>query len=99
MPVNSRTIQAEEAAKEDGERKLTVLEKAVFLEADALQYEMGSIVSKVGASGNVLFDTTSNSYHKDRVSSMAMGLDYICEIEKENMERFKRGTPCVGVAS
>ena len=74
-------------------------EKAVFLEADALQFEMGNIVSKVSSSGNVLYDTPRHSLHKDRYSSLAMANDYISELEKENMKRFKRGNVVVGLAT
>jgi hypothetical protein len=60
---------------------------------------MGNIVSKVGTSGNVLYDTPRNSMHKDRYSSLAMGNDYISELEKDSVKRHKRGKPCVGLVS
>lgn len=92
-------MQAKQSESEDGAKKLTTQELAVFLETDALQFEMGNIVSKVGASGNVLYDVPKNSMHKDRYSSLAMGNDYICELEKDSVKKYKRGPVCVGIAS
>ena len=99
IPVDSRIIKASEAELEDPSKQMKMEERAVFYEADALQFEMGNIVSKVGASGNVLYDTPRNSMHKDRYSSLAMGNDYISELEKENLKKYKRGKPCVGIAT
>lgn len=99
LPVNSRTIQAKQSEIEDVTKRMPMQEMAVFIEADALQFEMGNIVSKVGASGNVLYDVPKNSMHKDRYSSLAMGNDFICELEKENVKKYKRGPVCIGVAS
>ena len=72
-------------------------EFANFIEADALQIEMGNIVAKTGASGNVLYDVPKSSMHKDRYSSLAMGNDYISELEKENVKLHQRGSVCVGI--
>ena len=78
---------------------MSSFELAVFLETDALQFEMGNIVSKVGASGNVLYDTARVNQHKDRYSSLAMGNDYVCELEKDNVKKYKRGPVFIGLAS
>ena len=78
---------------------MSSFELAVFLEADALQFEMGNIVSNVGASGNVLYDTVRVNQHKARYSSLAMGNDYVCELEKDNVKKYKRGPVCIGLAS
>ena len=59
---------------------------------------MGNIVEKKSSSGNYLYDTPRAGLHKDRYSSLAMGLDYICELEKENMKKKKHGTPFIGAA-
>lgn len=99
LPVDSRIIKASEAELEDPSQQMRMEEKAIFHEADALQFEMGNIVSKVGASGNVLYDTPRNSMHKDRYSSLAMGNDYISELEKDNIKKYQRGKPCVGIAT
>ena len=72
-------------------------ELAVFLEADALQFEMGNIVEKTSASGNKTYDVPRTSQHKDRYSALAMANDYISELEKENVRLHKRGPVCVGI--
>lgn len=95
LPIPSRNIQAIEISKDN--RELTMQERAVFAEADALQFEMCNIVAKIGASGNVLYDTPSAREHKDRYSSFAMALDYVTLLEEDNVKRFKQGTPCVGI--
>lgn len=97
LPINYRTIQQKQSEIDDASRRMTMEEIANFIEADALQFEMGNIVAKPGANGNVLYDTPRANMHKDRYSSLAMGNDYICELEKENIKRFKRGPVCVGV--
>ena len=110
LPVNSRIIHAAEHEKEDKDNKdsdpdkalpitYTMQQKAIFAEADALQLEMSNIVAKVGASGNVLYDTPRNSLHKDRYSSLAMGNDYISELEKGSLKKHTRGKACVGIAT
>ena len=99
IPVNQRIIRADQEAIDDPSKRMRAEEQAIFYEADALQFEMGNIVSKVGASGNVLYDTPRNSMHKDRYSSLAMGNDYISELEKESVKRHKRGKPCIGLVS
>lgn len=101
LPINSRTMQAKQtqAEVEGTGQKLSMQEMAVFLEADALQFEMGNVVAKVGASGNVLYDVPRAGLHKDRYSSLAMGNDYICELEKENVKKYRRGPSCVGIVS
>ena len=99
LPINSRTMQAKQAEIEEAAKRMSMQEMAVFLEADALQFEMGNIVSKVGASGNVLYDTAKVGQHKDRYSSLAMGVDYVCELEKENVKKYKQGPACIGLVS
>lgn len=99
FPINSSIMKANEMEIEDPSKQMTMEQKAVFYEADALQFEMGNIVSKIGASGNVLYDTPRNSMHKDRYSSLAMGNDYISELEKDNVKKYKRGAVVVGLAT
>ena len=74
-------------------------ELANFLETDALQIEMNNVVAKVGSSGNVLYDVPRSGMHKDRYSALAMGNDYISELEKINIKQHRHGTPCIGVVS
>lgn len=97
LPISSRTMQIVESEKGDGAKKLSMEEKAVFIETDALQYEMSNIKGKISASGNVIYDCGPR-FHKDRYSALAYGLDYICELEKENLKKNQRPTDvCVGV--
>lgn len=99
LPLNHRTILAKQAEIEDASKRMTMHELAIFSEADALQFEMGNIVAIKSASGNVLYDVPKKNQHKDRYSSLAMGNDYICELEKENVKKYQRGPVCIGVAS
>lgn len=88
IPVNSRAIVGGKIVIGDTddngegvqkERKLTAQEKAIYLEADALQIEMGNIVMKVSVAGNYLYDTAKTNQRKDRYSSLAMAVRYIAE--------------------
>ena len=74
-------------------------EKAIFIEADALQIEMGNIVGRVGTSGAVLYDVAKANQHKDRYSALAMGVWYISTLEDERRKKINgyRGNTCVGV--
>lgn len=106
LPINSRyIIDGKIAAREDdddGEHKrLTKQELAIFLEADALQIEMGNIVGKQGANGNVLYQSDKSTQHKDRVSSLMMGIHYIAGLEEVRKRSLIRGSMpiCMGVVS
>lgn len=99
LPAPSRIIRDKQSQIEDKSKRIPDKEMAVFMEVDALQIEMGNIIAKTGASGNVLYDTARVNQHKDRYSSVAMGNDYICELEKANIKKFRRGPVCIGVAS
>lgn len=91
MPVNSR--YAEIASEEDSEeetsktKKLTLQEKAIFLESDALQIEMGNIVMKTGTGGTILYDVARSNQHKDRYSALSMAVRFIAELEDERRRR------------
>ena len=52
--------ESDEAPKK---RKLTMQEKAIYLESDALQIEMGNIVSKTGTGGTIIYDTARTNQH------------------------------------
>lgn len=93
LPVNSRIII------DEADGTTSMQERAIFVEADALQYEMGNIVGKIGASGNILYDVPKQGMHKDRYSSLAMGNDYISEIEKGSIRQNRRGEVFVGMVS
>lgn len=96
LPSSARVIKAK---LNELDKSMPKEEFANFIEADALQIEMGNIVGKTGASGNVLYDVPKASMHKDRYSSLAMGNDYISELEKISIKAHQHGAPCVGVTS
>lgn len=96
FPISSRYIVNNKIAERDGEsdgagKKLTVAERAIFIEADALQIEMGNIVGRQGANGNVIYDSVKSTGHKDRYSSLAMGVHYISSLEEERKRKLLRG--------
>ena len=96
LPINSRYIINNKIADSDDDaeesrKKLTMQEKAIFVEADALQIEMGNIIGKQGANGNVIFDSARAGQHKDRVSSLMMGIHYISGLEEERKRKLMRG--------
>lgn len=99
LPIQERTMRARQQEIEDEKARLTKEEMAIFLEADALQFEMGNIVEKTSASGNKTYDVPHAGQHKDRYSSLAMANDYISELEKENVKRFRQGEPIIGITS
>jgi len=95
LPCSSRIIKDNQNKVSD-DKKMSKEEFANFLESDALQVEMGNIVAKPGANGNVLYDVPKSTMHKDRYSALAMGNDYICELEKEYKKNHNRGSVYVG---
>lgn len=97
LPASERLIRSQQLEIEDESKRMSPQEMAVFLEADALQFEMGNIVEKTSASGNKTYDVPRANQHKDRYSALAMANDYISEIEKENVRMHKRGPVCVGI--
>lgn len=108
LPINSRMIldnrlmkREDDDEQEDTSRKLTMEEKAIFVEVDALQVEMGNIVSKETSSGAVIYDVAKSTQHKDRYSSIAMGLRYIAELEEKRKRKISYGAsaPCIGVVT
>ena len=99
LPIQERVIRARQQEIEDETKRLSMEEMDVYLQTDALQLEMGNIVEKTSSSGNKTYDVAHTNQHKDRYSSLAMANDYISELEKENIKRFRRGTECIGVTS
>lgn len=97
LPMGERIMRAKQQEIEDETKRLSPEEMAIFLEADALQFEMGNIVEKTSASGNKTYDVPRANQHKDRYSSLAMANDYISELEKESMRLNKRGPVCIGI--
>lgn len=98
LPINSRYIinnkiaglDDDEESENEG-KKLTPAEKAIFIEADALQIEMGNIIGKQGANGNVIYQSEKASQHKDRCSSLMMGIHYIAELEEARKRKLMFG--------
>ena len=106
FPINSRYIVNNKIAERDGDsegagKKLTTAERAIFVEADALQIEMGNIIGRQGANGNVIFEAAKSSQHKDRVSSLMMGIHYISGLEEERKKKLMhgKGPVVVGIVS
>ena len=96
LPISSRYIINNKIADRDGEadgtgKKLTKEERAIFLEADSLQIEMGNIVGKQGANGNIIYQSDRATQHKDRVSSLMMGIHYITGLEEVRKKKLMRG--------
>jgi len=98
FPIQERTIKAKQQEIEDESKRMSPEEMAIYLETDALQFEMGNIVEKTGSSGNKTYDVPRSNQHKDRYSSLAMANDYISELEKINVKVRRHGVPCIGVA-
>jgi hypothetical protein len=96
MPINSRYIINNKIAERDDDsdgagKKLTTAERAVYVEADALQIEMGNIIGRQSAHGNVIFEAARSTQHKDRVSSLMMGIHYISGLEEVRRRKLMRG--------
>ena len=98
LPNSYRLVKDKQYELPEGKR-MSKEELANFLETDALQIEMNNVVAKVGSSGNVLYDVPRSGMHKDRYSALAMGNDYISELEKNNIKLHRHGVPCIGVVS
>lgn len=106
LPVSSRQILNNTFAKSDDEdddstRKLTMQEKAIFIEADALQIEMGNIISKETSSHAVSYDVAKSTQHKDRYSALGMAMFYISGLEEERKRKLaqKSYSDCIGVVT
>ena len=105
LPIASRFVIGNTVSRkdEDGEdvvkRKYTPQEKAIFVEADALQVEMGNIVPRPTANGTVCYDVAKATQHKDRYSSLGMAVRYINELEDLRRRRISEnyGSACIGI--
>lgn len=96
LPINSRFIINNKIADRDGEadgtgKKLTKEEIAIFMEADALQIEMGNIIGRQGANGSVIYQSEKSTQHKDRCSSLMMAIHFIAGMEEERKRKMMRG--------
>ena len=63
-------------------------EKAIFVETDALQVEMGNIVGRETASHSIIYDVAKSTQHKDRYSALGMALHYVSEVEEVRKRKF-----------
>ena len=52
---------------------------------------MGNIIGRQGANGNVIYDSAKSTSHKDRYSSLAMGIHYISGLEEERKRKLRHG--------
>jgi hypothetical protein len=107
FPISSRLLRdaAFMAETDDDDETLDVMnisheEKAIFIEADALQVEMGQVVQQVTRAGTYVYDTVKKNQHKDRYSALAMAIDYIAELEQANIfsSRMKSTNMAIGIA-
>ena len=106
LPVSSRNAEAVPDDTEDSndeapkKHKLTLEEKAIFLEGDALQIEMGNIVMRTTSSNVVVYDVARSNQHKDRYSALSMAVRYIAELEDTRKRRLMQPKDaCIGVVS
>ena len=98
-----------EASPDDGDdsgedaprkQKLTMEEKAIFLESDALQIEMGNIVMRTTSGNTIIYDVARASQHKDRYSALSMAVRYIAELEEIRKRKLLQPSDaCIGVVS
>jgi hypothetical protein len=107
LPVSSASMRREVELNDDKKEKDTVKAKrnmlmeeiAVYIETDALQYEMGNIIPKVTVSGNILYDVPSQTLHKDRYTALAMANEWVFTLEEVNKDAKRTETEfCIGTA-
>ena len=101
LPIASRFIVGNVLRRDEEEssQKLSTYEKAIFVETDALQIEMGNVVSKATPSGSVVYDVAKSTQHKDRYSSLGMAVRYISELEDCRKKKInqRRDNACIGI--
>ena len=111
LPVQSASMSREQEENvefdDDDEKKtsnaarsLLIEEVSVYVETDGLQNELSTIVPKISASGNTIYDSALTTQHKDRYSSLSMNMEYISQLEDENREKYNNNTEntCMGIA-
>lgn len=106
FPINSRraldgTMGSGEDSGEDDKAPMGIEEQAIYIEADALQVEMGNIVASITSTGKYSYGTARASQKKDRYSSVSMGNSYVTELETRSVRRKyeKSRDVVVGIAS
>lgn len=100
LPIEAHAAGAT-GDEDSGGRALSMEEKAIYIEADALQVEMGNIVLKTSGAGNYTYDTAKPNQHKDRYSSLAMGVWYIAQMEDTRKRKIhkRKNDMCIGIVS
>lgn len=98
FPIESARVRSSSGGDDSGadgdsvaegvDRKLTMQEEAIYIETDALQIEMGNIISRETEFGNTVFTTSERREHKDRYSALALANTYVTEIEDEAKRRY-----------
>ena len=97
LPISSRRIVEDRLIEEDDaghtikSKTISTEEMGIYIEADALQVELGQIVAKETSAGNVVYDTAKYNQHKDRYSALSMGLRFIQELETKRINRIRNG--------
>lgn len=106
LPVNSRLAGLVQEDPDDPEsivRKQMDMEvQAIYIEADALQIEMGNIIMRLSSAGNANYDVAKKgSQHKDRFSSLAMGVWYVAKREEVLKKRYmnRQNNTVIGVVT
>ena len=71
----------------------------MFVETDALQIELGNIVTRVSTAGSYLYDTAKTTQRKDRYSSLAMAVRYVAELEERRKREIagRNNHACIGL--
>lgn len=113
LPVQSSSMRREQEENnvefDDDDKKSkikqsrTVLieEVSIYTETDGLQNECSTIVPRLSAAGNTVYDTALTTQHKDRYSSLSMALEYISQLEDENRDKYNNNSSnrCWGYAT
>lgn len=95
LPIPSNTVEnitllprlededdTTEEAQEKRRRTMLLTEEAmVYKETDELQAELGNIVGRMSAQGNMVYGTAVSTQRKDRFSAVAMGMFLIDRME------------------
>lgn len=108
LPISSHFILGNKIVKQDDEseetemlKSLTMEEKAIYIETDALQVELGNIVGRHTAAGSVVYDSAKSTQHKDRYSALGYGIWYISGLEEMRKKMLVRGNgqECIGIVT
>ncbi|OMD67460.1 hypothetical protein [Paenibacillus odorifer] len=79
-------VHSSEVVSEYQEESMTTEEFALFLNTDALVSELSNIKQDVTENNNIQYTRVTKQTKRDRVTSLGYGLQYIYEIEEENIQ-------------